>query len=136
MPLHSIQHRLKRWLLALSLPLLFATAAYAHHSAALFYGTAERITLTGEVARFNFRNPHAILELMVTNADGEVVRWTCETSAPSALRRRGWSQESVMAGEVVTLEGIQASDGTKLMRITKITKADGTEVGVTGRLDD
>lgn len=136
MPLQTTHKRLKRWLLALSLPLLFASAAFAHHSAALFYGTAERITLNGEVARFNFRNPHAILELLVTNEQGEIERWTCETSAPSALRRRGWSQESITAGEIVTIEGIHASDGTRLMRITKITKADGTEVGVTGRLDD
>ena len=128
--------RCKRWLVFLILPLSFVTAAQAHHSAALFYSTSSRITLQGEVARFNFRNPHAILELLVTNEKGEVERWTCETSAPSALRRRGWSQESVVAGEMVTLEGIQASDGSRLMRITKIVKADGTEVGVTGRLDD
>lgn len=124
-----------RWLPALLL-MLGTVPADAHHSAALFYNSAERITLTGEVARFNFRNPHAILELLVTDEDGNVVRWTCETSAPSALRRRGWTQDSVVAGEMVTLEGLQASDGSKLMRITKITKADGTEVGVTGRLDD
>lgn len=133
-PLLSITCR--RWLAFLLLPLLLVPAAQAHHSAALFYNSAERITLTGEVARFNFRNPHAILELLVTDADGQTVRWTCETSAPSALRRRGWTQESVVAGETVTIEGLQASDGSKLMRITKITKADGTEVGVTGRLDD
>ena len=126
---------LKHGLVLLAAPLL-VPAAQAHHSAALFYNSAERITLTGEVARFNFRNPHAILELLVTDENGEVVRWTCETSAPSALRRRGWTQESVVAGEIVTLEGLQASDGSKLMRITRIVKADGTEVGVTGRLDD
>jgi hypothetical protein len=110
--------------------------AQAHHSAALFYSSGARITLQGEVARFNFRNPHAILELLVTDDNGEVVRWTCETSAPSALRRRGWSQQSIEAGEIVTIEGVPASDGTRLMRITKVVKADGTEVGVTGRLDD
>jgi hypothetical protein len=136
MALFSTHNRLKRCLLVISLPILFASPVNAHHSAALFYGTAERITLNGEVARFNFRNPHAILELLVMNEKGELERWTCETSAPSALRRRGWSQDSVTAGETVTLEGILASDGTRLMRITKITKADGTEVGVTGRLDD
>jgi len=128
---------LTRCVFALVLPALLASSgAQAHHSAALFYSSSERITLEGEVARFNFRNPHAILELLVTDENGEVVRWTCETSAPSALRRRGWTQESVVAGERVTIEGLQASDGTRLMRITKITKADGTEVGVTGRLDD
>lgn len=110
--------------------------ASAHHSAALFYDNTNRVTLTGEVARFNFRNPHAIVELLVTTEDGEVQRWTCETSAPSALRRRGWSQASMTAGETVTLEGIQARDGSLLMRITRAIKADGTEIGVSRNLDD
>ena len=112
------------------------TSALAHHSGALFYEMAERITLTGEVARFNFRNPHAIVELLVENSDGMIERWTCETSAPSALRRRGWSQESLVAGETVTLEGVPARDGSLLMRITRVTRADGTEVGVSDRVDD
>jgi hypothetical protein len=113
-----------------------STAALAHHSGALFYSMGERITLTGEVARFNFRNPHAIVELLVKDENGEIVRWTCETSAPSALRRRGWSQESLVPGEIVTLQGVPSIDGSKLMRITSVTKADGTQVGVSGRMDD
>jgi hypothetical protein len=104
--------------------------AQAHHSGALFYGQDMPISLTGNVIRFSFRNPHAIVELEVTDDKGEKKRWTAETAAPSALRRRGWSQESLMAGESVTLDGFAARDGTLLMRITKITKADGTEVGV------
>ena len=110
--------------------------AQAHHSAAVFYNNSEAITLTGEVGRFNFRNPHAIVELLVTNENGEVERWTCETSAPSALRRRGWSQQSMAIGETITLEGIRARDGSLLMRITKATKADGTVIGVSRNLDD
>jgi hypothetical protein len=106
------------------------TPAQAHHSGALFYGQDMPITLTGTVIRFNFRNPHAIVELEVTDDKGEKKRWTAETAAPSALRRRGWSQDSLKAGETVTLDGFAARDGTLLMRITKITRADGTEVGV------
>lgn len=123
-------------LVATAFALLQAPSALAHHSAALFYEMGERITLKGEVTHWNFRNPHAIVELMVKNDKGEVERWTCETSAPSALRRSGWSQESLMVGEVVTIEGVPARDGTKLMRITGITKADGTKVGVSGKTDD
>jgi len=108
----------------------------AHHSGALFYTMGERITLTGTVESFNFRNPHAIVILQVTGADGTIERWTCETSAPSALRRRGWSQQSITAGETVTLGGVPARDGSRLMRITAVTKADGTEVGVSARMDD
>src|SRR5690606_17084972 len=99
-----------RGMLALMLPVLLVSEVAAHHSAALFYSMDTRITLQGEVARFNFRNPHAILELLVTNEQGEVERWTCETSAPSALRRRGWSQDSIVAGESVTIEGVPSSD--------------------------
>lgn len=110
--------------------------AWAHHSAALFYNMGERITLKGEVIRWNFRNPHAILDLDVRNAKGEIEHWTCETSAPSALRRAGWSQDSIKAGEIVTVDGVPARDGSKLMRITGVTKADGTKVGTTGRMDD
>jgi hypothetical protein len=129
--------RLLQTLIAtLLLAVVALPTAFAHHSAALFYSMEKRITVQGEVARFNFRNPHAIVELLVKGENGEVIRWTCETSAPSALRRRGWSQESILAGEMITIEGVPAVDGSRLLRILSATKADGTEVGVTGRLDD
>ena len=115
---------------------LSVTPAYAHHSAAVFYNNSGNISLTGKVARFNFRNPHAIVELLVTNADGQEERWTCETSAPSALRRRGWSQESITAGETVTVEGMPARDGSLLMHINRLIKQDGTEVGVSRNPDE
>lgn len=105
-------------------------AALAHHSAALFYDMGSRISITGVVTRFNFRNPHAIVEFEVTTVDGMQERWTAETAAPSALRRRGWKQDSLVPGETITLEGVQARDGSHFMRITKAIKADGTEVGV------
>ena len=110
--------------------------ASSHHSAALFYEMGARIQLKGEVKRWNFRNPHAIVELDVKNAMGEIEHWTCETSAPSALRRAGWSQASLTAGEIVTIDGVPARDDSKLMRITAVTKADGTKIGTTGRTDD
>jgi DNA/RNA endonuclease YhcR with UshA esterase domain len=123
-----------------ALALLGGTAisleATAHHSGALFYTMGERISITGTVESFNFRNPHAIVILTVTREDGTVERWTCETSAPSALRRRGWNQQSLTAGETVTLDGVPARDGSLLMRITAVTKADGTQVGVSARMDD
>jgi len=119
-----------------TMAMLEAPIASAHHSAAVFYDMGTRITLKGEIKRWNFRNPHAIVELDFKNDKGEIEHWVCETSAPSALRRNGWSQESLNVGEIVTIEGVPARDGTKLMRITGVTKADGTKVGVTGKTDD
>jgi hypothetical protein len=110
--------------------MLTACAAYAHHSAPVFYKVEERVTVSGTVTEFRFTNPHAILKFDVVGADGVKQEWTAETTSPSILRRRGWSQESFKPGEKVKLEGMPSQDGSYLMRITRAFREDGTEIGV------
>ena len=107
-----------------------AGAAYAHHSAPVFYKVDERTTVSGTVTEFRFSNPHAILTLDVVGEDGEKHVWTAETTSPSILRRRGWSQASFKPGDKVKLEGMPSHDGTYLMRITRAYREDGTEIGL------
>lgn len=107
-----------------------AGAAAGHHSAALFYDVDGRATVSGTVTEFRFANPHAILRFDVVGEDGEVQHWTAETTSPSILRRRGWSQQSFVPGEKVTIEGMPSIDGSYLMRITRAFRADGSEIGV------
>ena len=109
---------------------LVAGGAYAHHSAPVFYKVDERMTVSGTVTEFRFTNPHAILKLEVVDEDGEKQQWTAETTSPSILRRRGWSQASFEPGEKVKLEGMPSVDGSYLMRITRAFREDGTEIGV------
>jgi hypothetical protein len=116
---------------SLFVALMLATgAAYAHHSAPVFYKVDERTTISGTVTEFRFSNPHAILKFDVVSADGEKQQWTAETTSPSILRRRGWSQASFEPGEKVKLEGMPSLDGSYLMRITRAWREDGTEIGV------
>jgi uncharacterized protein DUF6152 len=110
--------------------ILGAGAAFAHHSAPVFYKVEERITVSGTVTEFRFSNPHAILKFDVVAANGEKQQWTAETTSPSILRRRGWSQESFEPGDKVKLEGMPSQDGSYLMRITRAFREDGTEIGV------
>ena len=111
--------------------ILYSMPSAAHHSGAMFYNReGATITITGDVQRFNFANPHAIVELAVTTEDGETQRWIAETSSPSGLKRRGWSADSLKPGDTVTLEGYSALDGSWLMRITRVWLEDGSEVGV------
>jgi hypothetical protein len=109
---------------------LAAGVAYAHHSAPVFYEVNERTTVSGTVTEFRFSNPHAILKLEVMGADGDKQQWTAETTSPSILRRRGWSQTSFKPGDEVKLEGMPSLDGSYLMRITRAFRADGTEIGL------
>jgi hypothetical protein len=109
---------------------LAAGVAYAHHSAPVFYKVAERTTVSGTVTEFRFTNPHAILKLDVVSENGEKQQWTAETTSPSILRRRGWSQASFKLGDKVKLEGMPSLDGSYLMRITRAFREDGTEIGL------
>ena len=109
---------------------LAAGAAYAHHSAPVFYKIDERTTVTGTVTEFRFTNPHAILKLEVVGEDGAKQQWTAETTSPSILRRRGWSQTSFKPGDKVKLEGMPSLDGSYLIRITRAFREDGTEIGL------
>ena len=110
--------------------ILWAGAVFAHHSAPVFYKVEERITVSGTVSEFRFSNPHAILKFEVVTADGQKQLWTAETTSPSILRRRGWSQASFEPGDKVKLEGMPSQDGSYLMRITRAFREDGTEIGV------
>lgn len=106
-----------------------AQPAVAHHSAALFYDLDSNVELTGTVTEFRFANPHAIIKFDVVD-DGEIQHWTAETTSPSILRRRGWSQDSFDVGENIRLQGYASVDGTYLIRITRAWREDGTEIGV------
>lgn len=107
-----------------------AGVAFAHHSAPVFYKVDERITVSGTVTEFRFSNPHAILKFEIVAEDGGKQQWTAETTSPSILRRRGWSQASFQPGEKVKLEGMPSLDGSYLMRITRAFREDGSEIGV------
>jgi hypothetical protein len=58
------------------------------------------------------------------------VEWRVETNSPSILERRGWSKDSLKFGDVIAIEGWPARDGSRHMRMRKVTRADGTPVGV------
>jgi hypothetical protein len=109
---------------------LGAGMAAAHHSAALFYDVKGHAEISGTVTEFSFANPHAILKLDVVGEDGKVQHWTAETTSPSVLRRRGWSQQSFAPGEKVRLEGLPSVDGSYLIRISRAFREDGTEIGL------
>jgi len=104
--------------------------AVAHHSFAVFFGDSRTVTLRGTVAEFLFRNPHGIIRFTVRDAEGTEQAWKAETNSPSILERRGWTRESLKPGDAVVVEGWLARDGSRYLRMRKVTRGDGTPVGV------
>lgn len=101
----------------------------AHHSFAIFFGGDKTVTVTGTVTEFTFANPHGVIAVNVKEPSGATDVWKAETNSPSILRRRGWEKDSLKVGDVITIEGWPARDGSKYMRMRKVTK-DGKPVGV------
>lgn len=122
-------------LLAASLLFLApAGQALAHHSFAVFFTADKDVTsVKGAVTGFKFTNPHGTIDLVVAGANGAQEQWRVETNSPSILLRRGWTKSSIAIGDVVTIQGWRAQDGSKYMRLRNAIRANGTPIGTLGQ---
>jgi hypothetical protein len=101
----------------------------AHHGEAN-YDTEKTSTVKGTVTEFEFVNPHVQITIDVKNDKGETEKWTGEARSPAMLARYGsWDRNTIKVGDVITFYGHRTKNGTFFMRLEKIVKADGTELG-------
>ena len=101
----------------------------AHHSFAAEFDGSKPITLKGTVTQVDWANPHVWFYITVKDEDGRNVRWACEMGAPHQLQQRGWLRETMKVGDVVTVAGSLARDGSKRANARLVTTADGKTLG-------
>ena len=87
--------------------------AAAHHVIASKFDSAKKVTLRGPVTSIDWANPHAHVFMNVADSGGRAVNWAIELESPVDLRREGWTRDAVKVGDVITVEGIAARDGSK-----------------------
>lgn len=117
-----------RIILALGLATCCAVPGLAHHSFATQYDANAPVSLTGVVTRVEWTNPHARFYIDVEGPGGEIVNWNLELASPNVLRRNGWLRDSLEAGDVVSVEGSLARDGSPMANARTVTLADGKQV--------
>ena len=79
-----------------------------HHSFAADFDLAKPVTLSGTVTKIEWLNPHVHIYL---SAGGEA--WTVEMGSPNGLRQRGWTAQTMKIGDVITVSGSRAKDGSR-----------------------
>jgi hypothetical protein len=103
-------------------------AAFSHHSFAMFDQTRQ-VALKGTVREFQWTNPHAFIQVDVTNEAGGSEMWSVEMNSPNNLRRQGWKSNLLKPGDKVTVVTNPLRDGKKGGLFVSVTLPDGTQMG-------
>jgi hypothetical protein len=83
------------------------------------------LTLKGAVTKFQWANPHAILELDVPGAGGAVQHFTLELTSINMMQRLGWRSNMIKAGDEVKAVVAPLLNGDPGGLLLEITLPDG-----------
>ncbi len=109
----------------LALALAASTPALAHHSFGMFDNTRE-IWLEGSIKEFQWTNPHAWIQVLVTGEDGKETEWSLEGGSPNILSRNGWKRTVLQPGEKVRILIYPLKSGEPGGSFLEVHKEDGT----------
>jgi hypothetical protein len=113
--------------LVLTFAALVVSAPLAAHHGEANYDTDKVVSVKGTVSEFQFINPHTLVTVDVKNDKGEIEKWSCEARSPGMLvRAGGWDKNTLKVGDVITVFGYRAKNGTPVLRLQKLTLPDGT----------
>lgn len=112
-----------------------AAPASAHHSFAAEFDADSPIELTGVVTKVEWMNPHTFFYIDVEGENGQYENWALELGSPNGLTRRGWKRDSLKVGDVVTVSGARARDGSLKGNARSVVLADGRRL-FNGQNDD
>ena len=117
--------RTKIAVLIAGLSLAPAAPMLAHHSFSAVFDASKKVAMTGTVTKLEWANPHIWVYFDVKEANGSVTPWQCEGGAPNSLVRQGWNKNSLKTGEIISVEGSRAKDGSNTCSFSSVKLADG-----------
>jgi uncharacterized protein DUF6152 len=98
--------------IAAYIAVLAAVPALGHHAFTAEFDDKQPMKMTGTVTKIEWQNPHTWFYIDVKDDNGKVANWGMEMGSPNMLIRSGWTRNSMKIGDVVSVEGFRAKDGS------------------------
>jgi hypothetical protein len=121
---------LRRFAILTSSFLFCSVAAFAHHAYTAEFDLSKPVKMTGVLTKVEWSNPHIWIYLDVKDDKGNVSNWGFSASPPGMLQRRGITKSSLKLGEVLTISGHRAKDGSNNASGNVVIFADGRDARI------
>jgi hypothetical protein len=100
----------------------------AHHAFSAEFDASKPLKLEGAITEVEWINPHTWIHIAVKAPDGKTETWMIEGGTPNTLFRRGFTEDSLKVGTVISIDGYQAKDGTNKANGRDLTLPDGRKL--------
>jgi hypothetical protein len=120
---------LKSGILVVFIVAIAAGSLWAHHSTTAVFDMGKKIQVTGTLNRVEWINPHISIYVDAKGEHG-LDAWHFEGSPPAWFRRVGVNKNDIakFQGQMITVDGVRAKDGSLYGYLQKITFADGSSL--------
>lgn len=104
--------------------LFISAIAFAHHGYAA-YDPDTINSLKGTVTSYVVQNPHSSITFDVKGKNGKIQHWSAEFGSAQTLHAAGWTNQTIKAGDVVTIYCHPAKNGSYTVDLLRIVLPDG-----------
>ena len=101
-----------------------AVPVIGHHAFSAQFDRNKPFKFTGTVTKVEWMNPHTYFYIDVVDEQTKAkANWAMEMGSPNVLMRAGWKRTTLKIGDVVTVEGSKAKDGSNTGNATVVLLA-------------